>query len=287
MKPSFLLQTTTFLANSDIEFDFPKRGVIALNPDGTHTFFYRTGDFNHHPSIKNNELMSLLLFFALFDAFVDNIDSSLEGLSFKKKYVSLPSTTDRDIIIKELFRFLRVLRNAMVHNPSGIDFTVNSCIVNRYSFRKYSYESEISKAGLVLIYSLIVLLIDSHDRLNEYTMSILRSYFDDILEEIHIFNDDFGNGLGSIGNGRRLKRKIRNRIVNATSIKNDTINIIRYQTTKEQQPFSSADYIFDYNKKKYLIPDEILSSTSSIQLSDIKSWEYLETEYSRYLGLNI
>ena len=68
----------------------------------------------------NTDLVANLLIFTAFDGFVENKYSLPEGESFKRHYEILPESTDMEKIQKNCYRILKLMRNAMQHNLSGV-----------------------------------------------------------------------------------------------------------------------------------------------------------------------
>lgn len=65
-------------------------------------------------------IISNLIIFSLFDGYLDIENDALVGLSFKGKYDKSNHSSDIEIMIKETYRILRLIRNEVVHNVTGI-----------------------------------------------------------------------------------------------------------------------------------------------------------------------
>lgn len=65
-------------------------------------------------------IIGTLIIFSLSDGYLDIENDALVGLSFKGKYDKSNHFSDIEIIIKETYRILRLIRNEVVHNVTGI-----------------------------------------------------------------------------------------------------------------------------------------------------------------------
>lgn len=132
---------------------------------------------NRKISIENNQFLKFSMMFTIFDIYVDSSFSNMSGCSFHKKYKKIPRDNDRDIIISQLFRVSKVIRNAIVHDSLSVK---NNIADISYSFNgtKYVFKSSIS--GLNDLYSAIILCVDYNiiHGSEEYFYSMLRCIYD-------------------------------------------------------------------------------------------------------------
>ncbi len=274
MLDDFISQTLEFLRTSDIGFHFPEIDHLTLKPDGRRsrsTFLYGcTGP----AEIRENPILCIMVLFTLLDVLVDRRVPHCEGKSFKKRYEVLPSSTDYELIFKELYRIMKLLRNALVHSKASIYKSREKLDID-YWFKDHNYRLVITTSSLNLVLSAI--MVYARMPYSRYVESILRSYYDDIRRSVTPFYDDIGPELEEIGNGLRLKRVRRVRVQNPQyQIDEDrkTLRIARFELADFENQWASPDYCVSIDGTRYLIPDEVLNDSGEMSLPDIASWLY-------------
>lgn len=161
MDSKFVKQTIDFLEESDLNFIFPELREVELSEESSNTTL-KLCDYVYYNSntLEQNFIISNLIIFALFDGYLDSKNNVLMGLTFKKKYNKLNNSNDIEIITKEVYRILKLVRNTIVHNATGAVFSSDI-----YKF-SYTYPSnstifnlEITKSTLALLYSIIMIIV--------------------------------------------------------------------------------------------------------------------------------
>lgn len=270
----FINQTLDFLDKSDINFHYPQICPVDLNSDGTHRVLMSFINHLSQPQINKNIVMNFMIFFMLFDVLVDTLIPAFEGKSFKQRYQNLPSGSDDEIILKEMYRIMKIFRNAIVHSKGSIDIGSNRYSINYY-FHSTNFQLDIEKKTIGQLYSLIMIFIKVRNNINSYILSLLRNYYDDI--SITNINDEFGSNLFPISNGLRLKKIRRYRINNPKyQVDNEKLIIDKYKIHEMEKSFSGAEYIIPINGILYMIPDEVLGEGGEIEISKIDEWKYEE-----------
>lgn len=166
-----------------------------------------------------------MIFFSIIDTFIDINYPNLEGQSFAKKYHDLQTTNDIDIMFKEVYRILKILRNASIHSKNSVSVRNDNSILVDYNFKGTNFKLEMSKHCLELIYSLIFFVIKDMKYPLDYKEGLMRTYYEDIKRNIVIISDDFGvNNLASISSRLRLKRTVRYNVINGTFSIDSNIN---------------------------------------------------------------
>lgn len=271
----FIDKTIKFLKTSDIHIHLP--GHIKLEVGKTLIIYAELSDDCHQMKIEDNLIFHTIIFFTLMDALIDNNYPSMEGLSFRKKYDGLPCNSDLEIISKEIYRILKIFRNASIHAKTSISVIHNTDILIDYNHIKTNYKLHITKTSLELIYTCIFVIIGDYGYTKDYKMGIIRSIYDEINYGTIDIQDDLGpNKLVDISNKLRLKRIVRYKILNPIwreDSTNGVITITKHSLHPNEIGIYSCDYLINYLGNKYLIPDETLKTDGSIAIAGISSWK--------------
>lgn len=267
----FINSTINLLKRSDIRIHFPEYREVLLEEEGkTHTVHLFASDSFHQTKMEENLIFTALTFFTLLDSYIDVKDPSLEGGTLKIRYERLPLSNDNEIILKEIYRVLKIFRNSVVHSKSAITFQNNQIKID-YTFRGTNFKLEINKYGLELIYSVILMMLSTNPTLHDE--GILRSYYDDIRQNLKNISDEFGiDNLILISNAIRLKRNVRYKIKNPNYLVDKDKGIVQIKRYDFEMGFS-ADYLITVENVYYLIPDEILDTNSTVPINEIYDWQ--------------
>lgn len=271
MNNEFLEQTLKILKYTDLSVHFPEFVEVTMEGDKRRMSMALEGT-SGGLHIKDNFVLQAMIFFGLIDAHIDLHNPELEGEHFADKYKKLSAANDSGIMIKEIYRLLRILRNAAIHSRTAIS-------IDKKNIESTTKDSNLhlSIAGLELIYTFILLLIQESNSSDEHKTSLLRTYYDDIRQDIILLQDKFGNHFADISTGPRLKRVVRYRVQNPVfQVDSDTQSLcIKKHALKEHEAkHADYDYIVNINNSSFLIPNEILDESGKIGLKDIKKWTY-------------
>lgn len=269
----FIQQTVEFLKYSDIGIDNPSIESMTFNSDGTRELTLSSFGFTGAAEIKENVLLSVTILFSLLDVLVDKEFPELEGKSLRKRYLDLPSLNDYQIIFKEVYRIMKVFRNAIVHSKSSVSANNDSFSID-YDYKGSHFRLAITSRALRMIFSMIV----HFARLREapYITGIFRNYYDEILNGIVAFSDDVNSPLAATSGGLRLKRlryrtKDRPHQIDEGA---NSLSISRYELPAPDNSWASLDYYVLVNGHLYLVPDEALNSSGAIAKIDLENWIY-------------
>jgi hypothetical protein len=275
---NFILQTISLIQKSDFRLQFPEVLDTELE-DGNHKKI--TMEFvdyiGANIDIKNNFLLISSIAFLLIDTYLDTVYEELEGKSFKQRYETIEENSDINIIFKEVYRILKLIRNATIHSKSAISIVDENYNIE-YLFRNIKFKLTISKKSFESLISLVIFTIDHKNKnmINEYITALLRSYFKTISENITI-RDEFSNNLLEIRSSTYLKIMRRYRVLNSKYQRENNILDIE---PMEEKDFSGVDYVVIIDNNKYLIPNEVLID-NKIAVSDLKNWEYFDLKSIR------
>lgn len=274
MLNDFINKTVKILRDSDIRIHMPEHCEVEIKEHPIQRMNLVSKCCIN--KLEDNLIFHLMVFFSLLDSFIDSKFPELDGISFKQKYLRLRRESDNEIIIKEVFRILKIFRNASTHSKSAIIIQSNSNILVNYQFNRTDFTLNLTKKALVLIYYVIFLFLDNERYSKYYLSGLLRTYYDDLKSEIMIINDDIGNCLDNISNGLRLKRIRRYKVLNPIyklDSSTGTISICRFNVPELESQYCSCDYLVKLHEENYLIPDEVLGQIGDISLSESENWK--------------
>lgn len=276
MTNDFILSTINFLERTNLRVHLPGFREVELT-EGKKNIKIELCSYLGQADIESNIILTTTIFFTLLDSYLDVKYPTLEGLSFAAKYRNLPSSNDYDVILKEIFRVLKIFRNATVHSKSAITRN-NDRIIVAYNHNGRLFHLEINEMCVELIYTVILLIIEDNNYCPIHRIGMLRKYFNDIKANIFSISDEFGNqNLQNINNGVVLKWRVRYLLTNpefSVDKENGIIKVNRFDYSYDSY---SADYLIDIEGIKYILPDEILDNNGEIIIQDIAQWELLSS----------
>lgn len=273
----FIKDTITLIKHCNFELLFPEILDIELKENGAKNTTIRFMDSLRTPyPIKNNFLLVSNLLFSLIDAYIDTIYTNIEGKTLKKRYDMLNATNDIEIIIKETYRILKTIRNATVHCKSKINMINNSYQIN-YTYGKTNFYLEITKEAFEKLITIVIIIINAqkNNMLQEYIVSILRTYYEFIINNTKI-TDDSSTSLMNTKNALSLQTFRRYRVLNTNfKVEKDYIEIEKVEIQILESNYANVDYVIEYNNIQYLIPGEKLTN-QTILISELGNWEYVD-----------
>lgn len=275
MLKTFIRQTIDLLKNSDIRFHRTEIMPVTLNHETGVKQINIQSMVNFNSSSANlsdNLILQVMIMFTLLDAVIDSKYPNLEGKTFRNKYRNLPCNNDEEVIFKEIYRLLKLFRNASVHAASSINFA-DKYLVIEYRHVDTLFRIKITKLGVALLFTYVLEFFEPRNDLTDaHILGCRRSLYDDLISEIKEFSDDFKTDLHLIPmNQLRLKRSVRYKVGNPTYIikGEDTIEIKSPYIS--DQPNRGVDYLIEFKDKKALIPDEILKN-NQLSYSELNNW---------------
>ncbi|QXE19323.1 hypothetical protein [Clostridium sp. 001] len=285
MNDNFYKNIINLLNNSDIRFYTTEIRPVKFEGEIKNVTMVFSEVLNMGPTpLSKTPVISCLIVFTLFDAYLENKYSMSPGMSFKRKYNALPFVTNQDIIEKECYRLMKTIRNGFVHNIDAIVSINNLLHFNYTSPQGTQFNLDISSDNLKLLYSIILILVKGKYEIETegHFQNVICTYYGKLknyVDEDGNFTDDIGVGgtatssnLIPIGFYTQLKTAVRYPVVNPKyDISEGRINIRSIYNPGSQ--YYSVDYCVKCNNKKYIIPQEILDNNNSLSISDLSIWE--------------
>lgn len=223
-------------------------------------------------SIEQNPQMKFMMLFALLDFYVDATYPDMEGKGYREKYKNLPAQGDFNLILRQLFRVAKVIRNALVHNLSS--FAIADGHVNvDYKRGKEHFSLKMSMEAFTDFHTAIVMYIKGDMGKGNYFLGIMRAIYANILAGITHFNDEFGSTLEQLSAGIRMKPCVRQVVLHPPY--ETSGGVLRFAIAERQIPaWEGMDLYIVHNGEEFLIPREALDEDLSIAERDlIADWK--------------
>lgn len=229
---------------------------------------------------RPTELMDITtanMIFSMFDLLLE-ASGKLQGDTFRQRCLSLNVSTtspDNEKIQEFVYRVLKQIRNAVVHNIASITL-VGDIINASYSYRSTAFNIQISKKNLEKVLQLAYLfsfgVTDELQRLPAiYLSGVLASIYDKLVSEI-VLSDDINHAVYPLNTTVRISALQREQhidtkyeVFNSDFLKIKSIN----HPYVERYPI---DYILTYDGKEYIVPFEILDQDNKIPISELHNW---------------
>lgn len=286
MNNDFYKSIISLLSRSDIRFRSTEVRPVELQEGTTNVSMFFDDIMNFGPTpLSKTPAISCLIVFALFDAYLENKYNMSPGTSFRKRYESLPSATNQNIVEKECYRLMKTIRNGFVHNINSIASVNDIFHFNYRSPQGTSFNLDIKSDKLELLYSIILLLVEGHYTINTigHFENIICTYYNDLKEYVDRdgnFTDDgdIGSGSANSFNLASTSAHFKFNTVVRYPVKNPAYEITECKLIIKSiynpgYEWYSADYCVTYNHIEYIIPQEVLDSDNSLSLSDLVCWE--------------
>lgn len=207
-----------------------------------------------------------LLLFTAFDGYLENKYQLIEGASFRNHYDALPQSNQIELIEKNCYRIMKLIRNGIQHNMSNVNYNSGNYDIN-YNFRGTIYDLKITSYGIRCLYTIIINLIQGEimgiygKYLTEgHYNGILYTMYNDMEKEIVRLSDDIGNLLITVPSAVKLRAVVRYPVENPQIVAEDenTVTFIHIENNGTDDENSKRYYYStDYEYKDYLLPQEI------------------------------
>lgn len=214
--------------------------------------------------------------FTLIDSYIDNQFPHLIGKSFSYKIKNFKHSTCIEEILINCYEILLVYRNASEHDRNSIHKDEKFLYINRelHSNDKLNisfYRLNLISSLAFLILSDCCMLNDLSDYLKE---TLYFSYYTDILKELTLFKNKYKSNIDFFiaHKYQLIPYKMR---TNLTGIKfTANVSHIEFNPKRERTELvgSCYNYIFEYNKVKYLIPFEHTNLDNKILISKLTNY---------------
>lgn len=265
MDNQYISEIISLINNSNLKLIKPKVRSLVINNEGINCSEGIVTD-NLLPHTENQFLCSFnvinMILFSLYDEWVVEKFNFSEGDSFSSHCDALPQNTNLEIIQKNCYRVLKIIRNGIIHNLSGIKLCQNDYDINYKNNRDKTFSCNISQIGLRLLYSIIVMFATGDCGIPteghfEYVVSTL---YAQLLGEINNIKDEFDEDLFPVTTKNTFYYTVRYEVSNClVQSETDYLIVKCFQDYPEMN--QGHDYKISYNGATYLIPGEIIGVT--------------------------
>jgi len=203
-------------------------------------------------NIQHNPQLEFMMLFSMLDFYIDSKHPELEGNSFSQKCKKLPTDCDLDLILMQLYRIAKIIRNALIHNQSAASFS-NSYLVIDYTHNNRTFSLKMSRIAYDDFRTAIVMYLRQDMGRGNYFLGIIRSVYDDILAGVINFNDELSNKLEHCSSGLRLNRRLRERILNPNYDKDS--GLLRFSMpNRGMKGYEAIDLVVTIDGAKHIVP---------------------------------
>lgn len=265
---SFVHHSLMILEDAGMSVGYPDVDWISENGVRSSFICDRQG---RRVSIDQNPHMKLMMLFSIIDFHVDSSNPGLEGSSFRKKYLNLPSNDDYDIMFRELFRLAKLMRNALVHSPSSLQFAGGGANIT-YTHQSRIFRLSISGDALDNFFTAAVMYLKGDLGRGNYFLGMMRSIYSSVVSGITAFDDDFGATLASPPSGLKIRPGLR--LVHSYASYQIHAGVVKINAAKRPvQAWEGLDFHILLNGDHFLVPYEALSDDLSVDKQDlVENW---------------
>jgi hypothetical protein len=262
------------LEDAGMSVRYPDIHRITREADGTSSrLISRSGMQGRRVSIEQNPQMKFMMMFALLDAHVDATDPALEGLTYRQKYQRMPAADDAAMMLRELFRLAKLIRNTLVHHPSAFRLETGQLRIS-YLHKNTAFELTMSDMALRHFYTALQMILRGDLGTGNYFDGTMRSLYAEVVHGIHAFSDDFGTALIAPPPGLRIRPHTRQLHLNPQHESRDG-RVFFAAAAEPRPPWESMDFYLARAGRQYLVPMEALDSVHSIaEVVLLRDWQH-------------
>lgn len=254
---------------------YPDIHRITREEDGTSSrLIQRFAPQGRRVSVEQNPQMKFMIMFALLDAHVDTADPALEGLSYHQKYLRLPAADDASIMLRELFRLAKLIRNTLVHHPSAFRIEAGQLRIT-YQRKNAAFTLTMSDMALRHFYTALQMVLRGDLGTGNYFDGTMRSLYAEVVHGIHAFSDEFGTALIAPPPGLRIQPHTRQLHLNPEHESHDG-RVFFAAAAAPRPAWESMDFYLIRAGQQYLVPVEALDSAHSIaEVALLRDWQHV------------
>jgi hypothetical protein len=264
----FTKSLLNFLSSIRSEKYLPEMNGLEISNDGTKILTLKMEDKfqSYQESIPPFFIGSLC--FMILDSYIDSLFPEMEGMGFKNKYDHLPKNNNTKTIFSQIYRILKLYRNATVHNTHGISITKDFLKIN-YNFKQNKYLFVITHKGIEIIEDMILCFF--HYELTNYSSFykeyLYYSFFDDILKEIKEYNDEYANILTITSKRINRIERFNCHSVDYNVFGDIIIFNIPDRINKERNYAMDINIAFDDGK--FIVPIEVIDDSKQMKIKEL------------------
>lgn len=249
-----------------------KEGFIEENIETNKTYVELGGctmSLVGESKINLNLIFAAVLIFSAFDFYLEGkYEQFADEKSYRAKYKALPSNSDIEKTQKNIYRVLKTIRNAFIHNIGNIENENEKFLIDYR--RNCRFKVEVSKECLNKICNAMYLIIEYNPEVEErgqiFKEGMLSYYNNAIINDVMIEDDIGGDFLECDAVPLNPYRcTVRNTVI---EVNGESIMI----KNSRNSYYQSRDFLFNYNGIFYKVPEEYLKDCK-IKVSELSSWK--------------
>jgi hypothetical protein len=257
-----------FLSSTRSEKYLPEMNGLEISNDGTKILTLKMEDKfqSYQESIPPFFIGSLC--FMILDSYIDSLFPEMEGMGFRNKYDNLPKNNNTEIMFSQIYRILKLYRNATVHNSHGISITKDFLEI-KYNYKQNNYLFIITHKGIEIIEDMILCFFyyESTNYSSFYKEYLYYSFFNDILKEIKEYNDEYKNILTI--NSKRIDRIERFNCHSVDYNVFDDIIIFNIPDSLIKERNYAMDINIILEDEKFIVPIEIIDDSKQMKIKEL------------------
>ena len=257
---NFISDTIALFQNSNVNLRHSSITNVTLDASGGQVIQASARIGATPPAIAHNWPVLVLLAFAVLDAQVDKADPSLQGSKFGVKEGSLPRATDIDKVRRNVYRILRIARNAVVHRPGDLTMYPTHLEVRDCG----PIQLTITPLGLDLAYTYVVGAHILPSVPEAYNTALARQFYDELSGEVTCAD------LDRLSTDLRLNRS-RRRVTNAVGTEH-AAHVVLNPPLPPDLANCGYDYPVSTSNGSYLVPHEVLTS-QTVDWTRLQQWK--------------
>lgn len=234
-------------------------------------------------NLRGQDEISLIVVFTVLDAMIDIAHPHLEGESFTARYRQLSGATPKDLVFKETYRFFKLLRNAVTHKRSVLDFSAQPLKFSYLSTPKNpkhtptSFELECSSEAVVYGNTIVRLILENRASGGKYFDNLLLAYYGLMSSAVTKLNDEFGAGLVAAPAGINMKplRRYRVQLERLQMHPVPGYVLPRWTPNTLEVNWACDEFVLEKGGVKYIVPGEALGTDQFISVTALDGWKVL------------
>lgn len=266
-----------FLERSNLASREPEVIRAEIDEHGRMHSTHSSVAFSQVNNLRGQDEISLILVFTVLDAMIDIAHPHLEGESFAARYRQLSGTTDKDLVFKETYRFFKLLRNAVTHKRSVLNFASPTLAFSYVNKQGTSFELECASDAVIYGNTIVRLMLEHRASGGKYLDNQLLAYYRLMRDAIMTIKDEFGSGLAAASAGINMKplRRYRVQLERLQTHPVPGYVLPRWVPNKLEAGWACDEFVLDKGGAKYLVPGEALGEDQFISVAALEVWKVL------------
>ncbi|MFP4418507.1 MAG: hypothetical protein ACOC4C_01830 [Fibrobacterota bacterium] len=256
----------------------PAIGMISTDARGNLIVPDFSGTEKQPDDFYDRCLASLLSLHGIYRIYLEHsVPAIAERFNQISTQESLPAqfrSDDKMTIHCEVYRLLNVIRDAAANNISRISISEKGLYISYVQGNRETYlktDSEFVEKLLVLT----IILIRLDNRAGEYSLGLLRSYYNELQQTINLFNHGNNSSLSPLSEKGTNLHPNRCRVQQPWfTIEGNRLSVGRLKHSFFRNPSVAPEYFIIVKGRQYVIPDEALVSDQSLSIYDLSKWQY-------------